>query len=782
VTTAEVDLQRRVKGAAAAVGFGLSAPLLSLIRPADAIEGSLRFDSQWARQLDGWLSSPRVSHGVSTWAGFPIWDMTQGVGQRFGNQMSGFSRHPAQIILSPLSGSVTSAVLVASYATAYFLLLHEVLRRRMGTSRLSLQVLCGLPALSSLIALSVTKDWSANAIGSIGLLTMVLIPLLSNGCPRNGDGVSVVTLFVASSALTAGHPRFLASAPAVALCMTICAPRRIATFLRRVWQSTTGKAVVALIGLLMVQAYLEFASVTAAVRQPYESIWDFLQPHRLQNIASMPLYVAFALLVGAIHPFLWLLQGLLQVSEHLTGRNDFVFWPAIASALVRIRQFDRSSAQRQACLLVCRIWLSLVLLLACGGPIRRLGGPQIGRLMSYDAWDLTPPIFFLACLGFALSVGNHTTNGHRTAGLAGRTMPWLSRSIAVTALGAVVVPLLFTFALDDPLTDRNVRERTWDAPRSTNVRAVADHLQLPALRRWAFIPPVEQGESGGYRSLHRYWQQVTGLPHALVASRAGFPSIAAVHGYSADGLFTSDDMEDADPSACSKVVADFLGLDSLYAFRQPQCLSDPRHSTVKWISACIGVNACRTDVEFRSFSGSDVVRESDLVISRPALYHTFLLGTEREPCPQATGGLLCGIVGRLKPGLPLENNPLKICETKSCAVTYEVRTSDPRDTIIVPLRHDDRLRATRSDGESVTLGEHGGFVTVDANEIGSSDLLRFAVHPTWADRTSIAIAWVHTLMMGAVALFIAHRAGPRGRRPLGTRVQPVPRETHGPRA
>jgi hypothetical protein len=709
-----------------ALFVSFSACFLVAYRGTDDYESSYKSE----QNLGGEYRSTRepgigVPSGIKRVLSVPVWDQTQGLGQRMPNLFAQQSQSPF-VFLSRFVSIDFLVYLRLLICLSISLVLINLLVQTWGNWRLKLRLLVLDISLTGLFFLnSIHNDFhdESDQTWGIALLLAAVMhkSVLENSRKKIHEGSQLVylSLIFGTSFLLTGHPTwfqivflgggFLFIVNLGGLIGSLAKPKLL---------------FVCAFALTLLSIQLVEAVKVDLKRSEYsvqDSIWDFFtelpRVYRLQEVMA-PIAATF-------QPFLFFFNK--------AGSRTEFFNLALVFLLVHFVSKNKfnNSLSRELGKRVLGTAVFSVLCLMFSGFIGQSRIPVVSEVFRIHAWRLANVLFLLVTIAAAIVFGEIK--------YWGILKPKESKMVMAFAAVGVVTAILYPIVM---LT-KGVDNSQFSIFRDPRVESINER-ELVKTERFADLS-VSSNDS------ESDWNSIFGTRFSMQLSRAGYPTIEFFGAARLSETLTAK----SEPyrsgfvpntADCRPEVLEFLAVSSIFVNTEDasgcreKLLAYFGEDSVREINKVAGPPGTASLFRPKSFSSWSIVMDSteNPTVSCPLLEQDCLRGLEVTELP-ATGGA-----------------PFRLCEN-DCLFTYKWARTENSKQILLPVNFDKTIEIKDSlTGERLKTANYQGLLAVQIDSDETSGVFTGDIRPDLMMWLRVAMTYLHTIVfVGAlVALLV----------------------------
>jgi len=709
-----------------ALFVSFSACFLVAYRGTDDYESSYKND----QNLGGEYRSTRepgisLPSGIKRVFDIPVWDQTQGLGQRMPNLFAQESQSPF-VFLARFFSVESLVYLRLLICSSISLVLINLLIQTWGDWRLRIRLLILDVSLVGLFFLnSIHNDWHIESDQTWGI-AVLLAAMMHQSIFKNsrierheGSQLICLSLIFGTSFLLVGHPTWF---PIVFLgggylfISILGTLMRILTKPKLLIVCATAASLLAIQFLEVVQGDLKRSEYSVQV-----SIWDFFtdspRVYRLQEVMA---------------PVAAMFQPLLFLIDKAGSRTEFFNLALIALlALFVFRGHTKDSLARK---LGIRVLVTVVISIMCllfSSFLYRLQIPLVSTLFQIHAWRLSNVIFLLVAIVSAIFLGEIKFYEN----LGKKEKQFFHVFLAVGIVTALLYPVV--------MLTKDVDNSKFSIFRESRGES-SNELELVKSERFVDLSVTRNDSDSD-------WNYLFGTRFSMELSRAGYPTIeffgaarqsesltASSESYRSGYVPNTDD--------CKPEVLEFLAVSSIFVNAED-------------------TSGCREKLLL--YFGEDSVREINKVagppgtasLFRPKSFTTWLIATNSSSnptvsCPLLEQHCLDGLeIAKLPPN---GEAPFRLCEN-DCVFTYSWAKTENSKQILLPVNFDKTIEIKDSQtGRKYQTANYQGLLAVQVDGGETSGKFAGNIRPDLMMWLRVAITYLHTVVfLGALgAMFL----------------------------
>ena len=667
--------------------------------------------------------------GIKRVFDIPVWDQTQGLGQRMPNLLGQQSQTPF-VFLTRLF-SVDVLVLIRVFFTTFIgLSMINLVLSVWGNSLIRVRLLfLDLALLGPLFLYGVRNDYFVQADQFWGL-SLILVGLMHpeffNENYRRAvkfPALSFYCLLLGGFFFFAGHPSWLMIGLLAVL--PLLSPKPLLSFFTLGVKKTL--CLVILGFFLLLQLFELLQNVIERVNFYYAqtSVWDVLSCDRLRCVVFPPI-------AAGAQPFL-------RFINQAEDRNEFFNAGFLILLLVGAFRLDVVSAALQVFLR--RALFSIVVLifgLVFSHRISIIGIPVISKLFTFHIWQLAAPLMTIVTFSAVVAFGRPEILKFKS-----HLASVLFKSVTVMSISiALLNPLVMVYYQANASNASIFRDST----RIQRGASLKSNDLLVKFER--FILLEEEKDSVEYGD--PLFREIFELPFELQASRAGFPTLQAVgYGRTTETLTLIEanfrSKTSPDLTHCVPDVLEFLSVSSVFV--NPEDASGCREKllayfgedSVREINTVAGPPGTASLFRPKSFATWSIVTDSaeNSDISCPLLEQDCLMGLEVTKLP-ATG-----------------EAPFRLCED-DCLFTYKWAKTGTTKQVLLPVNFDKTIEIKDSlTGKRLKTANYQGLLAVQVESNETSGVFAGDIRPDLMMWLRVAMTYLHTIVfVGALGAML----------------------------
>jgi hypothetical protein len=670
-----------------------------------------------------------VPSGIKRVLSVPVWDQTQGLGQRMPNLIGQQSQTPFVFLTSYFS--VDILVLVRVFVSTFIgLLLINLALSSWGTSRIWVRTLfLDLALLGPLFLYSVKNDFFSQADQFWGLSLILVGFMHPNFFPRNLPRVakfsdlSLFCILFGGFFFFAGHPSWLIMGLLAVLPFLIYRP-----FLSSFGLGICKMLSLSVVGLFLLLQIFEILQNVVSRLSFYfgqTSQWDVLSCTQFRCVVFPPI-------AAGAQPFL-------RFIDQAGDRNEFFNAGFLFLILVGALRPTPHFAPHQAFLR--KAFLSITVLifgLVFSHRISTIGIPVVSQLFTFHIWQLAAPLLFIVSFAATVALGLPRVTKFESRAL--------TRSFRVVLALSILMALLYPLVMVFYEVNQSQFSVFRDGLRRESGESLKSNESLIKFER--FVVLEEKKDSVEYGD--PLFREITALPFELQASRAGFPTLQAIgSGRSSETLtlvqanFRSKTSPDL--THCKPEVLEFLAVSSIFVNTEDasgcreKLIAYFGEDSVREINKVAGPPGTASLFRPKSFSSWSIVEGSteNPTVSCPLLEQDCLRGLEVTELP-ATG-----------------EAPFRLCEN-DCLFTYKWARTENSKQILLPVNFDKTVEIKDSlTGKRLETANYQGLLAVQVDGNETSGVFTGNIRPDLMMWLRVAMTYLHTFVfVGALVAML----------------------------
>jgi hypothetical protein len=659
----------------------------------------------------------------------PIWDQTQGLGQRMPNLIAQQSQTPFVFLARYLSVEVLILVRVF-FSTFIGLTLINLILSCWGHLLIRIRLLfLDLALLSPLFLYGIRNDFFIQADQFWGL-SLILVGFMhpkfyfqdSRRVVKFPE-LSFLSVLFGGFFFFAGHPSWFIMGLLAVLPLLILRP--FLSFFGLGIRKTSCLLLVGLFLLLQIFELLKNVINRLNFYSAQTSQWDVLSCTQLRCVVFPPI-------AAGAQPFL-------RFINQAGDRNEFFNAGFLLLILVGSLRPTPYFAPHQAFLRKALLSITVLIFgLVFSYRITTMDIPVISPLLTFHIWQLAAPLLFIVTFAATVALG----------------LPRISKfkSHLSTCLFKGVLALSILMALLNPLVmvfykAENSRESVFrDDMRRQSGAALKMSGTLIKFERFVLLE--EQKDSVEYGD--PLFREIFEISFELQASRSEFATLQAIgSGRSSETLtlvqanFRSKTSPDL--THCKPEVLEFLAVSSIFVNTEDasgcreKLLAYFGEDSVREINKVAGPPGTASLFRPKSFSSWSIVTDSDEnpSVSCPLLEQDCLKGLEVTELP-ATG-----------------EAPFRLCEN-DCLFTYKWARTENSKQILLPVNFDKTIEIKDSlTGERLKTANYQGLLAVQIDGDETSGVFTGDIRPDLMMWLRVAMTYLHTIVfVGALVAML----------------------------
>ena len=659
----------------------------------------------------------------------PVWDQTQGLGQRMPNLIAQQSQTPFVFLARYLSVEVLILVRVF-FSTFIGLTLINLILSCWGHLLIRIRLLfLDLALLSPLFLYGIRNDFFIQADQFWGL-SLILVGFMN---PKfyfqdsrrvvKFPELSFLSVLFGGFFFFAGHPSWFIMGLLAVLPLLILRP--FLSFFGLGIRKTSCLLLVGLFLLLQIFELLKNVINRLNFYSAQTSQWDVLSCTQLRCVVFPPI-------AAGAQPFL-------RFIDQAGDRNEFFNAGFLFLILVGALRPTPHFAPHQAFLRKALLSITVLIFgLVFSYRISTIGIPVISQLFTFHIWQLAAPLLFIVSFAAAVALG----------------LPRVTKfeSRALTRSFRVVLALSILMALLNPLVmvfyevNQSQFSVFRDGLRRESGELLKSNESLIKFER--FVVLEEKKDSVEYGD--PLFREITALPFELHASRSEFPTLQAVgYGRASETLTIAEanfrSKTSPDLTHCKPEVLEFLAVSSIFVNTEDssgcreKLIAYFGEDSVREINKVAGPPGTASLFRPKSFSSWSIVTDSDEnpTVSCPLLEQDCLRGLEVTELP-ATG-----------------EAPFRLCEN-DCLFTYKWARTENSKQILLPVNFDKTIEIKDSlTGERLKTANYQGLLAVQIDGDEASGVFTGDIRPDLMMWLRVAMTYLHTIVfVGALVAML----------------------------
>jgi hypothetical protein len=709
-----------------ALFVSFSACFLVAYRGTDDYESSYKSE----QNLGGEYRSTRepgigLPSGIKRAFAVPVWNQTQGLGQRMPTLMYSQTQSPFIFFdyLVPIEVNFTVRLFSVTFLA---LAIGNLIILSWGTLGFKRRLLfLDISLLGPLVLYTIHNDWYCQAEQYWGLF-LVIISFFHRDFfarskfPRGGLSILPAIGFLLGFAIVlTNHPTWY-SITAMSLPFLIIqkGTLRVCRYLG-----------LKLLGLLSLLIYFLLVQIADLATVPLlggsktyvtqGSTWDFFTNagwvYKFQPI--------LAPIAATAHPILYLIN-------EAGSRTEFFNLSLLILSLLFVRRISIGAEVRRLVLQSSYASLLLIACLMLSGAIARQNFLGTGRFFTSHAWWYAHPVFVIVLVSSTILFGERN--------ILSVLFVQRSRLPVTFALFAVVLSLLYPTVLY--FNDSNNSQ--FSIFRNSRIESVNER-ELVKSERFADLS-VSRNDS------ESDWNSIFGTRFSMQLSRAGYPTIE-FFGAARQSETLSAKSEPyrsgyvPNTADCRPEVLEFLAVSSIFVNTEDasgcraKLLDYFGEDSVREINKVAGPPGTASLFRPKSFSSWSIVTDSDEnpSVSCPLLEQDCLKGLEVTELP-ATG-----------------EAPFRLCEN-DCLFTYKWTRTENSKQILLPVNFDKTIEIKDSlTGERLKTANYQGLLAVQIDGDETSGVFTGDIQPDLMMWLRVAMTYLHTIVfVGALVAML----------------------------
>ena len=668
-----------------------------------------------------------VPSGIKRVFEVPVWDQTQGLGQRMPNLFAQQSQSPF-VFLSRFVSIDFLVYLRLLICSSISLVLINLLVQTWGNWRLQLRLLVLDISLTGLFFLnSIHNDFHDESEQTWGiavlLAAMMHKSIFENLKSKNPEGSHLVylSLIFGTSFLLVGHPIWFQIVFLGSNFLFFSSLKEIFQILSRSELIVLFANTCSLIAIQFIEA-IGVEEETNRYSVP-GSIWDFFSPDprvfRFQEIMA---------------PVAATVQPLLRLINKASSRTEFFNLALIVLIVMFVRKVKaKDRVIRKLGIRVLVTLLLSILFILFSGLIYRAGIPFLSNVFRIHAWRLSNMILLVATIASAIFFGDASLREIVSRKIERPTQLSVNRMIVLVG---IVVAILYPIVM---LT-KDVDNSKFSVFRESRIESSNEQILLNAQR---FVDLSVNDADGD-------WNALFGTRFSMQLSRAGYPTIEFFGAARQSETLTAK----SEPyrsgyvpntADCRPEVLEFLAVSSIFVNTEDasgcraKLLDYFGEDSVREINKVAGPPGTASLFRPKSFSSWSIVTDSDEnpSVSCPLLEQDCLKGLEVTELP-ATG-----------------EAPFRLCEN-DCLFTYKWARTENSKQILLPVNFDKTIEIKDSlTGERLKTANYQGLLAVQIDGDETSGVFTGDIRPDLMMWLRVAMTYLHTIVfVGALVAML----------------------------
>jgi len=658
----------------------------------------------------------------------PVWDQTQGLGQRMPNLLGQQSQTPFAFLARFFS--VEILVLVRVFISTFIaLLLINLVLSGWGNVRIWVRILfLDIALLGPLFLYAVKNDFFIQADQFWGLSLILVGFMHPEFFSRNSSRVakfsdlSILCLLFGGFFFFAGHPSWLIMGLIAVLPLLILKP-----FFSAANMGFKKLMILGSVGVFLCLQLFELMQNKVEKLEFYyatPSAWDVFSCDGIRCMVSPPLFAVT--------------QPLLRFIDKAGDRSEFFnagfILLILAGALRPESQFVPHRAFLKKALLSITV---LILGLVFSDRISTMGIPFVSQLFTFHVWQLAAPLLFIVSFAAAVALGLPRVTKFESHVLTRSFRGVLALSILMALLNPLVMLFYEVNQSQFSVFRDDLRRESGESLKSNKL--------LIKFERFVVLEEGDSVENGD-----PFFREITALPFELHASRSGFPTLQVVgYGRASETLTTMKanfrSKTSPDLTHCRPEVLEFLAVSSIFVNTEDtsgcreKLLAYFGEDSVREINKVAGPPGTASLFRPKSFSTWSIVMDSaeNPDISCPLLEQDCLMGLEVTKLP-ATG-----------------QAPFRLCED-DCLFTYEWAKTGTTKQVLLPVNFDKTIEIKDSlTGKRLKTANYQGLLAVQVEGNETSGVFAGNIRPDLMMWLRVAMTYLHTIVfVGALGAML----------------------------
>ena len=667
--------------------------------------------------------------GINRVLEVPVWDQTQGLGQRIPNLISQQSQTPFVFFARFLSIEILILVRVF-FSTFIGLALINLILSSWGHLLIRIRLLfLDFALLSPLFLYGIRNDFFIQADQFWGL-SLILVGFMNPKFYSHDSRpvekfpeLSFFSVLFGGFFFFAGHPSWLIMGLLAVVPLLI--PRPFLSFVRLGICKISCLLVVSSFLLLQIFDLLKNVVNRLNFYSAQTSQWDVLSCTQLRCVFFPPI-------AAGAQPFL-------RFVNQAGDRNEFFNAGLIVLLLVAVLRSEKHFTahkrfMRKALLSTAVLILGLVF----SHRISSKAIPVVSNLLTFHVWQLAAPMLFIVTFAATVALGLP-----KVSELKSRLLENLFRGVlALSLLMALLNPLVMVFYKAENSKDSVFR----DGARLESGEALKVNQTLIKFERFAMLE--EKKDSVEYGD--PLFREIFALSFELEASRSGFPTLQALgSGRVSETLTTAEanfrSKTSPDLSHCKPEVLEFLAVSSIFVNTED-------------------TSGCRE--KLLAYFGEDSVREINKIagppgtasLFRPKSFATWSIVTDSVENPSVSCPLLeqdC-LKGLEITKLPSPGQaPFRLCED-DCLFTYDWTNTGNAKQVLLPVNFDKTIEIKDSlTGKRLKTANYQGLLAVQVEGDQTNGVFTGDIRPDLMMWLRVAMTYLHTIVfLGALGAML----------------------------
>ena len=656
----------------------------------------------------------------------PVWDQTQGLGQRIPNLFAQQSQSPF-VFLSRYASIEAIVFLRMLFATTISLILINLVVTSWGGIALVCRLFfLDLSLLGVMFLNAVHNDFYDEVDQHWGVSLLIFGMLHKNFFLKSHQSAKeknyrvFFCLLFGSSFLFIGHPTWFQVAFFGTFFLFIPNLLILSKILGKTQISALLVTAILLPLIQIMEVILSGPSQRIASYSVQSSIWDIFGGetwvYRFQPLLA-PVASGF--------------QPVLRLLNEAGSRTEF--FNSIFLVVILVFVLINRTKELPEKKLATRILYSSVFSIFClifSGPISRLEFPIISSFVRMHAWRLSNVLLTVVTAGAVLVLGNEEFWKY----LKNKKKRMFQLLIWLGILMALMYPAV--------MITNKVDNSNFAFGRDQEFRV---STQIPLIKYQRFVDLSGVVNNSGYKG-----NLLFGVRFDSQLGRAGYPSIgffgAARHSSTLTNNYEQYRSEYLpNVKDCESEVLDFLAVSSIFINSE-----DTSGCQQKLISY-FGVESTQTLKKAADNPGT-------VVLIRPKKYKTWSIGGNsetnlQESCPLFERNCLASlevVVTQTRNGAPF-----KLCES-DCLFTYEWAGNGDSSQILVPANFDSTLEAReKKNGFKLKTSNYRGLLVVTVDSKTSTGAFEVTVRPDLTMWLRVAVTYLHAaVFLGGLTMMV----------------------------
>ena len=659
----------------------------------------------------------------------PVWDQTQGLGQRMPNLIGQQSQTPFVFLTRFFSVEILVLVRM-SISTFFALLLINLVLSRWGPVRIWVRILfLDIAILGPLFLYAVKNDFFIQADQFWGLSLILVGFMHPDFFYRNSSRVakfsdlSLFCMLFGGFFFFAGHPSWLIMGLIAVLPFLIHKP-----FFSAVNMEFKKLMILGSVGVFLCLQLFELMQNRVEKVEFYfaqTSVWDVFSCDRIRC-------VVFPSIAAGAQPFL-------RFIDQAGDRNEFFSAGFLLLILVGALRPESQFVPHQAFFKKALLSITVLILgLVFSYRISTMGIPVVSQLFTFHIWQLAAPLLFIVSFAAAVALG------------LPRVTKFESRVLTRSFRGVLVLSILMALLNPFVMVFYEVNQSQFSVFRDDLRRESGESLKSSKLliKFERFVVLEEKRDSVEYGD--PFFREIAALPFELHASRSGFPTLQAVgYGRASETLTTVKanfrSKTSPDLTHCRPEVLEFLALSSIFVNTEDasgcreKLLAYFGEGSVREINKVAGPPGAASLFRPKSFATWSIVMDSaeNPNISCPLLEQDCLMGLEVTKLP-ATG-----------------QAPFRLCED-DCLFTYKWAKTANTKQVLLPVNFDEAVEIKDSlTGKRLKTANYRGLLAVQVDGNETSGVFAGNIRPDLMMWLRVAMTYLHTIVfLGALGAML----------------------------